>query len=67
MKNGQGEYSFHDGSVYKGHFEEGAMNGVGKISWENGDWYEGEFKNNIINGNGKYYINQKKAYYEGNY
>ena len=37
MKNGEGVYSFRDGSVYKGNFGNDFFDGYGEFMYANGD------------------------------
>ncbi len=51
-REGQGKYTFADGSAYVGEFKNGKANGQGTIIIANGDKYIGEFRDNIIHGKG---------------
>lgn len=42
-KQGEGRYTFGDGSVYEGEFINDSPHGVGKLRYSNGEVYEGHF------------------------
>ena len=50
MKNGEGVYTFADGSVYKGNFNNDMIHGYGLFSYRNGDKYEGNFLKGLRHG-----------------
>ena len=51
--NGQGTYTWSDGSTYEGEWNEGKMNGQGKFTWYDSSTYEGEWKDGKRDGTGK--------------
>ena len=51
---GQGTYTFADGSVYEGNFSGGLFNGEGTLTFSNGDVYVGSFVNGAKEGHGVY-------------
>lgn len=51
---GQGVYTYRDGSVYKGTFSQGKPSGIGYVTYANGDVYQGEWFEDAPNGEGKY-------------
>ena len=52
--NGQGIYTFPDGSLYYGNFKDDLFNGQGTFYWPDGDSYVGEFKHDKFNGIGTF-------------
>jgi hypothetical protein len=50
--NGEGAYTFSDGSVYRGSFVDGECSGKGTITFSNGDIYTGDFLNDLLHGHG---------------
>lgn len=40
-----GIYTWSNGIVYEGHWENNKMSGNGKMSWPSGVTYQGEFRN----------------------
>tara|TARA_B110000211_G_C14057129_1_gene543875 strand:+ start:796 stop:1650 length:855 start_codon:yes stop_codon:yes gene_type:complete len=50
--NGEGTYTWPDGSQYIGQWEGGAMNGRGTHIWASGSKYVGQFKGDIMYGRG---------------
>ena len=50
--NGQGIFSFPDGSIHVGQFKDGKFNGQGTYTWVNGDKYVGEFRDGNRSGQG---------------
>lgn len=51
-KQGKGKFTWPDGSVYEGNFENNLMEGFGKIQWADGKEYEGHWKDNQMHGKG---------------
>jgi len=51
-RNGQGTYTFANGSKYEGTFKDDYFNGQGTIAYADGGKYEGEFKDSKFNGQG---------------
>ena len=51
---GFGEYTFHDGGLYKGKWEQNKQNGKGKARYLCGSTYEGQWRNGKWNGKGRY-------------
>lgn len=52
LPHGSGKYTWFDGTVYEGDWEEGKMTGKGKISWNSGAAYVGEFSGGYLHGFG---------------
>ncbi|KAF3642525.1 Phosphatidylinositol 4-phosphate 5-kinase 1 [Capsicum annuum] len=50
--HGKGKYTWSDGSVYDGCWEEGKMTGEGRLVWPSGASYEGEFSGGYLHGFG---------------
>lgn len=66
IKDGLGEASLPDSSVYRGEFKKGKFNGRGVLVSRNQSRYEGEFKDGLMHGKGVYvYTNADK--YEGDF
>jgi hypothetical protein len=53
-RNGKGEYTWTDGSVYEGDWLADKRHGKGKFTYANGDVFVGEYKDDLRNGKGKY-------------
>jgi len=59
--NGQGTYTYADGSEYVGEFRDGKYHGQGTYTFSNGDKYVGELRNDKHHGQGTYtYSNGSK-------
>ena len=52
--NGQGVYTWADGTKYVGQFKDGDLNGQGTKTWPNGQKYVGQYKDGEFNGQGTY-------------
>ena len=66
MKQGQGKYTFVDGSKYEGNFKDDEGHGKGTLTFVDGSKYEGEFKNGNRHGKGVFnYIDG--SIHEGGY
>ena len=52
--DGQGTYTYANGSTYVGEFKNSIRNGQGTYTWANGNKYVGEFKDAKRNGQGTY-------------
>ena len=52
--NGNGTYTYANGSKYVGEYKNGKIYGQGTYKWANGNKYVGEFKNAKRNGLGIY-------------
>ncbi|WMV12443.1 hypothetical protein MTR67_005828 [Solanum verrucosum] len=50
--HGKGKYTWSDGSVYDGCWEEGKMSGEGRFVWPSGASYEGDFSGGYLHGFG---------------
>ncbi|XP_058191801.1 phosphatidylinositol 4-phosphate 5-kinase 8 isoform X2 [Rhododendron vialii] len=48
----RGRYTWSDGTVYEGEWEEGKMTGKGQIFWPSGATYEGDFSGGYLHGFG---------------
>jgi len=54
-RHGSGKFTWKNGDVYDGKFEEDKRLGRGKMTFkETGDVYEGEWREDKMNGDGKY-------------
>lgn len=51
-RHGNGTYTYADGSVYTGSWQNDMRNGKGIINFANGDRFEGEFASDLQNGQG---------------
>ena len=51
---GRGRYTYRDGAVYEGEFEEGSPSGEGVVRYANGDVYTGEWYESAPEGEGTY-------------
>lgn len=60
--NGQGRYTYRDGSYYDGGFVDGLPQGEGVCNYANGDRYEGGWKNNAPDGEGVMYFASGTVY-----
>ena len=52
LKNGNGKYTWSDGTVYEGNWVNDVLNGNGKYTWSDGVVYEGNWVNGDMNGYG---------------
>lgn len=52
LPHGMGSYTWSDGTVYDGYWEDGKMCGRGRISWSSGTSYEGDFSGGYLHGFG---------------
>ena len=50
MRQGEGKFSYVNGTVYEGEFKNNKANGYGFMTWLYGKRYEGEFKDDKIHG-----------------
>lgn len=67
---GKASFTFPDGKVYEGDFENDLPNGVGCMTFPNGDTYDGHWKNGKMEGHGTYRFfdlrrDRFNGYYEG--
>ena len=53
-EDGTGRYTYRDGAVYTGEFEDGQPSGRGQVRYANGDRYEGYWFGNAPDGKGTY-------------
>ncbi|KAK9077092.1 hypothetical protein SSX86_005428 [Deinandra increscens subsp. villosa] len=53
IPHGKGKYTWSNGTVYEGCWEEGKMTGDGRITWSSGASYEGDFSGGYLDGFGK--------------
>ncbi|XP_002731054.1 uncharacterized protein LOC100366738 [Saccoglossus kowalevskii] len=63
-RNGYGEHTTSEGTVYQGNWENDKMNGHGKLMHPSGAIYEGDFVNNQFTGKGRYTW-PDGSYYDG--
>jgi len=49
-----GTYTWPNGDIYVGKFENNEMHGRGTLQWSTGEKYEGEFANGTIHGKGTF-------------
>ena len=59
MKDGEGEYTWENGEVYKGCFSKDKREGLGHYLWKDGSYYKGEWSAERMHGLGR--IHQKGA------
>ncbi|PIN08105.1 Phosphatidylinositol-4-phosphate 5-kinase [Handroanthus impetiginosus] len=64
IPHGKGKYTWSDGTVYEGDWEEGKMTGKGKIFWPSRATYEGDFSGGYLHGFGTF-ICSDGSIYEG--
>ena len=65
-KQGKGKFTWPDGSIYDGNFENNMMEGFGKIMWIDKKEYEGHWKDNKMHGKGIFKWPDGRIY-EGDY
>jgi hypothetical protein len=65
LPHGRGIYTFENGNVYEGDYNQGKIHGFGVIKFPDKRRFEGQFKDNKKNGRGKY--EGANGVYEGNY
>ncbi len=63
---GEGRYTWPDGSVYEGSWMSGQKHGWGKYSWPSGATYLGEWKNGALHGYGTF-VQPDGSRYQGNW
>jgi len=66
LKNGWGTYTYENGNVYEGLWEDGERHGRGTSRYANGNVYEGEYKDDKRNGRGTFRFADGDVY-EGEY
>ncbi|KAJ8768171.1 hypothetical protein K2173_021111 [Erythroxylum novogranatense] len=54
IPHGKGTYTWLDGTIYEGDWEEGKMTGKGKILWPSGAKYEGDISGGYLHGFGTF-------------
>lgn len=66
LPHGKGKYTWSDGTVYEGDWEEGKMTGKGKIHWPSQATYEGDFSGGYLHGFGTF-IGSDGSIYRGSW
>ena len=61
-----GIFTYDDGSIYEGEFEDGKVHGQGTYTWSDGTMYEGAFESGLPHGEGRLTW-PSGATYEGNF
>ena len=64
--NGQGKFTYDEGSSYEGQFKDGVRQGFGVYKYASGSRFEGQYKNDQPNGFGKMFHNDGDRF-EGMY
>ena len=54
LPHGKGKYTWSDGTIYEGDWEDGKITGKGQIIWSSGAQYEGDFAGGYIHGFGTF-------------
>ncbi len=54
VPNGQGTYTWSDGTKYVGEYKDGKIHGQGTVTFADGRRYVGQFKNEECDGQGTY-------------
>ena len=62
-KEGYGEYTWSNGSVYKGYWRDNKLCGKGVYYYIDGKKFIGEYNNNLKEGRGKYFWSDGKLYF----
>ena len=65
-RHGKGKYTYANGNVYEGDFQDGKRHGKGKFTYASGSVYEGDWKDDNFHGKGKYTFANGNVY-EGDY
>nr|BBC28437.1 1-phosphatidylinositol-4-phosphate 5-kinase [Yamagishiella unicocca] len=65
MPDGEGKYTWRDGSIYEGSWKEGAKHGVGKYTWPSGATYHGEWRDGSMHGVGTWESADGLSRYQG--
>ena len=60
--HGKGKYTFDNGSVYEGDYQDDKRHGHGNIRFANGHMYEGYWENDKMHGKGKYTFDDGSVY-----
>ncbi len=67
-KHGKGTYTWKNGDVYVGDWNNGVRQGKGTYTWADGDKYVGSFQNGKMHGYGEYFYNSGTLkHYAGNW
>jgi hypothetical protein len=61
-KNGQGTYTWSDGTKYFGQFKDDSSNGQGTQTWPDGRQYVGQWRDNQYNGEGTFTFSDGRQY-----
>lgn len=65
--DGQGTYTWANGTKYEGEFSGGNLHGKGTVTTSTGDKYKGEFRSNLRHGKGTFYFSTSGDKYEGDW
>ena len=60
--NGEGKWTYSNGSIYIGMFKDWKFHGSGELTYANGNKYVGSFKNDMFSGQGKYTFTNGNRY-----
>ncbi|KAK1402242.1 Phosphatidylinositol 4-phosphate 5-kinase [Heracleum sosnowskyi] len=66
LPDGNGKYTWSDGTVYEGDWDKGKMTGKGKVLWPSGASYEGDFSRGYRHGFGTL-ISSNGSVYKGSW
>ena len=64
--SGKGVYTYTNGNVYDGQWEDDMRNGKGEYRYKNGNRYVGDWKDNVKNGVGEFFYSSGEKY-EGSF
>ncbi|GLI62853.1 hypothetical protein VaNZ11_005581, partial [Volvox africanus] len=63
--DGEGKYTWRDGSVFEGSWKEGVRHGIGKYTWPSGATYHGEWRDGCMSGVGTWESPDLLSRYQG--
>nr|BCL66210.1 1-phosphatidylinositol-4-phosphate 5-kinase [Volvox reticuliferus] len=65
LPDGEGKYTWQDGSMYDGSWKDGVRHGIGKYTWASGATYHGEWRDGCMSGVGTWESPDGLSRYQG--